>query len=149
MVGIACPKPIVQKEQKQYLSYGRNYKSWNKLTDRKVISSHGKTNTEIFANAKAYEVNAGTKLLPYSEGSIFVVLHYNIEDELLPYVYLMRKMKEGYDPDNNNWRYSVVNISDWSIQRDGILVDCIKCHQQRRERDYTPLMKKDLNQQIF
>lgn len=143
---LACPKKqaVNRAGAVKILEHARDYRFWKKLSDRKMVSSHGKeTNAIIYANKLAYPVNIGKAKLPYPEGAMFVVVHYNLREEPLPNVHVMRKMGPQYDPDNNNWRYSVVNHSTWVVQKDGIVIKCVQCHQKRRERDFTPYMKKD------
>ena len=139
----ACVQKQVKVPSRKVLDYGKDYSSWHPITKRKVISSnHGDTEEKIYANGKAYGVSSGKSALPYPEGASFLMLRYK-DGELLPQVYLMRKMGSDYHSDYNNWRYSIVRKSDWTIEDDGKLPSCIRCHFKHRARDYIPLMKKD------
>lgn len=151
-MGLWSCRPTRQQPTRQLLPHARDYLGWKTLTQRKITNSHKSKNNaydtaEIYLNRQAYPISNGNESLGqgYPVGSTFVNIHYSESGERQPLVFVMRKMPDGYDPDNNNWRYSVVRISDWTIERDGRLVSCIRCHQKQLARDYVPVMKKDFS----
>ena len=139
-----CPKKqVIVAPKRKVLSYGKDHKAWRTISKRKIISPHhGNTEEEIFANGQAYRTSTGKQAMPYEEGSIFVMLRYK-DGELQPLAYIMKKMDSTYHPNYNNWKYSTVRVSDWTIERDGKLADCITCHYKHTNRDFVPLMQKD------
>ncbi len=46
---------------------------------------------------------------------------------------IMRKMKSGYDNENGNWEYSVVNSTGQQLLSSGRQNSCIGCHTLERE----------------
>lgn len=132
--------------QRVVANFGKDYKNWTQITKRRVISvNHGNTEEEIYANIKAYEVSTGKKKTPYPAGAAFVMIHYK-DGELQEYAHLMKKMTPGYDPDNSNWRYTIVKVKDWTIEKNGRLEQCVACHYRKTKsngRDFIPLMQKD------
>lgn len=150
---IACRNTKKAPTRKR-LSYARDYLSWKPLSPRKTTNSHkyeDYDNAEIYINAKAFPLNNGDEKFTgqYPVGSTFVVINYSEGGEKQPHALVMRKMPAGYDPDNNNWRYSVVRLSDWTLDKDGRLVECIRCHQKQIARDYVPIWRKDFSQSNF
>lgn len=139
---VACPKARVVAKR-QTLSYAKNYKAWRTISKRKVISPHhGDAEEEIFANDLAYSVSSGKKNLPYPEGATFVMIRYK-DGKRFSSALVMRKMGQNYHPNYGNWRYSEVRLSDWTLDQDGKLAPCIRCHFKHMQRDFVPLMQKD------
>ena len=139
----ACPKKQV-KPARVALSYGKKYIAWRTITKRKFPSqNHGNFVQQIYANDIALRTSNGDKPLPYKEGATFVMIMHNDEGTRQENAYVMRKMGSSYHPGYKNSLYTVVRLSDWTIERDGKLADCIRCHYKSRRRDYVPLMKKD------
>lgn len=142
LVQMGCPKKV-QKAARKELPYGKNYKGWTKINKRKLISSnHGNTAKYVYSNSSAHKVFMGVKKMPYPEGAAFVVIHYNNDGEEQPYAYVMRKMGKDYDPDRGNWRYTIVRVSDWTIEQDGLLANCINCHKKGMQSDFVRLDRK-------
>ena len=150
---IAC-RPVKKGPTRKVLSYARDYLGWKTLTVRKITNSHKTPNNnystaEIYLNKAAYAISNGDEKMDatgYPAGSTFVYISYTDNDEKVPFGLVMRKMGNDYDPDNGNWRYSIVRLSDWTLVGDGKLVGCIKCHEKSRNRDYIPVMRKDFTQ---
>ena len=151
MAQLAC-RPVKKGPARVLLPHGKNYLAWKTLTNKRTTSSHkGFVNGLIYMNKTAYAISNGDEKFggQYPEGSAFVMIHWNSDNEQSPNAYVMRKMRDGFDPDNNNWRYTVVRRSDWTIEKDGRLVECIKCHQKQIARDYVPVMRKDFTQPTY
>lgn len=145
MAQFAC-RQVKTGPKRVVLPHARDYLAWKTLTQKKSTSSHkGFPSGLIYLNQKAYPISNGDDKFngSYPVGSEFVMIHYDDDQEKSPNAFVMRKMRNGYDPDNNNWRYSVVRLSDWTIEKDGRLVECIRCHQKQIARDYVPIMRKD------
>ncbi len=49
---------------------------------------------------------------------------------------LMRKMDDGYDSDNGNWEYSIVDRNAAKVLSRGRTDSCIDCHTQYAGSDY-------------
>jgi hypothetical protein len=49
---------------------------------------------------------------------------------------LMRKMNDGYDADNGNWEYSIVDRNATKVLSRGRTESCIDCHTQYAGSDY-------------
>jgi hypothetical protein len=136
---IGCPKKDTTPKRK-VLAFGKKYLNWTKINTQKVISiHHGNTNKDIYSNDIAHKVFMGIRKKPYPKGSTFVVIHFNQEGEQKGFAYVMHKMGADYDPDRSNWRYTIVRVSDWTIEQDGLIASCIKCHEKAASRDYIQL----------
>lgn len=49
---------------------------------------------------------------------------------------VMRKMPKGYDSENNNWEYSIVDASAKTVLSRGRTDSCINCHTDYASTDY-------------
>jgi len=49
---------------------------------------------------------------------------------------VMRKMDDGYDADNGNWEYSIVDRSAAKVLSRGRTDSCIACHAPYARTDY-------------
>lgn len=138
----ACTKQVKAPARK-VLSYGKDYiNKWQKINKSKVISQHhGNTEKNVFANEDAYKVFMGKKKPPYPVGAKFLVEHYR-EGEKQGFIYLMEKMGADYDPDRGNWKYVIVRVADWTIEQQGLIANCVKCHEKGANSDYIRLDKK-------
>ncbi|MDB2687538.1 cytochrome P460 family protein [Mariniblastus sp.] len=90
----------------------------------------------VFANSVALEtIKSGRGEYPL--GSIVVKQKYASRliqnTELFT---IMRKMKEGYDDENGNWEYSIVDSTGSNIQLRGREASCIQCHAYYKETDF-------------
>lgn len=150
---LAC-RPAKTGPVRKVLPFARDYLGWKTITTRKITNSHktsdnGYDTAEIYLNKIAYPISNGDEKLGatgYNVGSTFVYISYSENGEKMPVGLVMRKMGNNYDPDNNNWRYTIVRLSDWTIEKDGKLVGCIRCHQKQIARDYVPVMRRDFTQ---
>jgi len=148
---LAC-RSVKTGPKRVVLPYGKNYEGWKTLTKKRTTSSHkGFVNGLIYINKVAFPVSNGDDKFggQYPVDSTFITVHWNSDNEKSPNLYVMRKMRNGYDPDNNDWRYTIVRRSDWTIEKDGRLVQCIQCHQKQIARDYVPVMRKDFTQPTY
>lgn len=137
----ACTRQVKGPSRK-VLAYGQNYKTWSKITKRKVISNHhGNTEKDVYANDIAHKVFMRAKKLPYPKGATFIVMHFK-EGEPQEYAYVMHKMDKDYDPDRGNWKYTIVRVSDWTIEQDGRIANCISCHEKGMASDFIRLDRK-------
>jgi hypothetical protein len=73
----------------------------------------------------------------YPEGSIVIKSKLLKPDDASPVLFtVMQKMPEGYDDDHGNWKYSVVDGSDFRLIASGRIESCIACHESYKETDY-------------
>jgi hypothetical protein len=139
-----CPPKIIKLNWPAYPA-GKNYKSWKQVTKRKMYSNNHGAFQRIYLNDVAYSVSKGDAKPPYPKGSTFVVIRYGKESKPYPFAWVMTKMNKGYDPVRKDWRYTLVYTKNWTYAKkyDGLLGNCIKCHQKYEEQDYIPLKVSD------
>ncbi len=49
---------------------------------------------------------------------------------------VMRKMAEGYDPENGNWEYSFIDGASKRVFASGKIASCVECHTDYKASDY-------------
>ncbi len=108
-----CPSQV-KRAKRPTFPVGKNYKSWKQVTKRKAFSSGHKAFQRIYINDTAYQVSKGDFKPPYPKGSAFVVIRYGKENNPQPFAWVMTKMGAKYDPARNNWRYTLVRLSNWT-----------------------------------
>jgi len=73
----------------------------------------------------------------YPEGSLIIKQKYSdvagTKTELFT---VMRKMPKGYDAENGDWEYSVINSTASKILSRGRTDSCIQCHTEYEHTDY-------------
>lgn len=73
----------------------------------------------------------------YPEGSLVIKQKFSdqrgIDTELFT---VMRKMHDGYDKENGNWEYSIVDASAQTVMSRGRTDSCINCHTDYAGTDY-------------
>ena len=73
----------------------------------------------------------------YPIGSVIVKQKYSDADGKTTELFtVMRKMKDGYDADNGNWEYSVLNKNATTVLSRGRTDSCIACHEDYSSTDY-------------
>lgn len=90
----------------------------------------------VFVNENAREtIESGSGKYPI--GSLIIKQKYNSQfvrsTELFT---IMRKMKDGYDDENGNWEYSVVDSTAEQLLLQGREKSCIACHTLCKNTDY-------------
>jgi hypothetical protein len=84
---------------------------------------------EVYVNATGEAVSGGASL-PYPVGSVIVKESFKNAGGSkgdLSSVTIMAKREAGYDPDNGDWEYLMLNPR-MKVQAQGRLSGCISCH---------------------
>jgi hypothetical protein len=90
----------------------------------------------VYVNALAKETILSGKGT-YPEGSIVIKSKLGKPDDRNPVLLtVMQKMPSGYDEEHGNWRYSVVDGTEFRLIAAGRIESCIACHDQYAETDY-------------
>ncbi|MFN6129685.1 MAG: cytochrome P460 family protein [Planctomycetota bacterium] len=91
---------------------------------------------DVYVNASAKETILSGKGM-YPEGSIVIKSKLGKPDDTTPVLFtVMQKMPAGYDDEHGNWKYSVVDGTDFRLIAAGRIESCIACHDQYAETDY-------------
>ena len=73
----------------------------------------------------------------YKPGSIIIKQKYSDKRATKTELFtIMRKMPNGYDDDNGNWEYSIVDAKGTTVLSRGRTDSCINCHMDYAESDY-------------
>lgn len=90
----------------------------------------------VFANSTAVEtIKSGHG--EYPVGSIIVKQKYSSRSAQNTELFtIMRKMEGGYDDENGDWEYSMVDSSGNELLSRGRDASCISCHTHYKETDY-------------
>ncbi len=85
------------------------------------------------------------EFIEYKEGTIFLKEHFqssNGKPASGTVITLMKKMKQGYDPEYGNWKYYWIDGVSGNIIQEGksdnytLYKSCIECHENMKERDF-------------
>lgn len=90
----------------------------------------------VFANERALEpIQTGKGTYPV--GSVIVKQKYNSRRAKQTVLFtLMRKMESGYDAENGDWEYSVVDSARSKVLTVGREASCIACHESYADTDF-------------
>lgn len=73
----------------------------------------------------------------YPEGSLIIKQKYSDVDGTKTELFtVMRKMPKGYDAENGDWEYSVINSTASKLLSRGRTDSCIQCHTEYESTDY-------------
>ena len=73
----------------------------------------------------------------YPEGSLIIKQKYtDLEGTKTELFTVMRKMPKGYDAENGDWEYSVINSTASKLLSRGRTDSCIQCHTEYESTDY-------------
>ncbi len=73
----------------------------------------------------------------YALGSVVIKQKYSDRVSMHTELFtIMRKMDAGYDPENGDWEYSVVDSTGTKVLSSGRIESCIACHALYPETDY-------------
>jgi hypothetical protein len=121
----------------------REYGNWRLYSSQPFGSEHG-SYLEIFANDKAAAFGRFEDAGVLPEGAILAKHHFSISEagviERGPLL-MMEKMRAGFDPDNNDWRFRVV-APDGAIagetkgRNEAAFAYCAECHKVGRRQDF-------------
>jgi hypothetical protein len=116
-----------------------------KLTPSPVAASgHGTGLTHIYTSRQSlayYKEFAEKKTYP-ANTTFISTQEFKAGQKLLDSnsLYIMKKMKPGYDPKNRDWKYSVLEkdlvSKKYKVIRSGRLTSCITCHSKFKSRDF-------------
>jgi hypothetical protein len=106
------------------------------VSDERIKSKgHGGKWVDVFADDQARDGYLA-KRGPYPVGARIVKAQHASEDATAPDgLTAMKKMPEGYDPDDGDWYYAVLGV-DGNTMKSGKIEMCINCHDQVSEQDY-------------
>ena len=90
----------------------------------------------VFANERAREpIQSGVG--EYPAGSVIVKQKYYTRLAKKTALFtIMRKMNSGYDDENGNWEYSVVDSTGTNLLSSGRQESCISCHASYEDTDF-------------
>lgn len=99
----------------------------------------------VYVNELALKpMNSGEGIYPV--GSLIIKQKYSdqrgINTELFT---VMRKMGDGYDTENNNWEYSIVDASATTVMSRGRTDSCINCHTDYAGTDFVTRLYMQTN----
>lgn len=116
------------------------YKSWQKVNAATITgdstgvlgSAHeGETGfREVYVNSTGAAASSGSASLPYPVGTVIVKESFKDSDGSkgsLTGLTIMAKRAGGYDSENGDWEYLMVN-SKMKVRAQGKLEGCISCH---------------------
>jgi hypothetical protein len=97
---------------------------------------HAGYHCHVFANERARKpIQSGNG--EYPAGSVIVKQKYYTQFAKKTALFtIMRKMDDGYDDENGNWEYSVVNSTGKKLLSSGREASCIACHAQYADTDF-------------
>ncbi|MEW6735764.1 MAG: cytochrome P460 family protein, partial [Acidobacteriota bacterium] len=73
----------------------------------------------------------------FPQGSIIIKEKLAASNDVSPELLtIMIKRNKGFNPENGDWEYLVVNGEGTTIQARGKLANCQTCHQGQQDSDY-------------
>ena len=114
-----------------------HWMDWRKVTPKPVRSKgHNYNWVGIYVDELAEDtyLSAGA---PYPECAKIIKPIYNDADgKSIRHLTVMVKMAPGYDPENGDWWYALVDATGTRVGAQGRLDACIPCHKKAAETDY-------------
>lgn len=109
----------------------REWARWTKLTDKPILSKgHGGKYVEIFVEPRFVEAYKAGKT---PVGMTTCKPNYkDAEGKQFVNLTCMKKMSRGYDPDNGDWWYGVLDERAATAMSQGKVEMCIECHDNAR-----------------
>jgi hypothetical protein len=138
---------IYQKEQ---LEVPQKYRTWKRVND---VSFYAPANdfgwVNVFVNREADKYSLNKYTSEFKEGSIIVKEGYTFDisgrSDIGPLFY-MEKMKQGYNEESNDWKFTEVNVDGTYAEMGGhdseLTKRCVKCHTRRKDSDFLFFLKK-------
>ena len=120
----------------------QDYTGWVKVNSQTITGDEtgvlGKAHAGAAGFREVYANSAGAAGPPYAEGSIIVKDSFKNDGGNkgdLAAVTIMVKRESGYDSDNGDWEYIMLNAK-MKNQAQGKLSSCIACHAAAEDMDY-------------
>lgn len=140
----SCVRPqLVDAFRLSESEAARQYGSWRLYSTQPFGSEHG-SYLEIFANdrAEAFGHFEDAGVLP--EGAVIAKHHFSVTGDGVVRrgpLLLMEKMRTGFSPATNNWRFIVVGpsgaVAGETGGRNAAAVEfCVECHKAARRQDF-------------
>ncbi len=113
-----------------------DWENWVKMTDTRLLSKgHGRAYVDIYVEAKHAGLYRGATG-PYPVGFKTVKAQYKTPTTTqLKNITVMAKRNRGYDSENGDWWYAVLN-ENGGVMNQGKIEMCVDCHDQASARDY-------------
>jgi hypothetical protein len=111
---------------------------------RRVYGPHYKPGIHVYANYAALKAHeGGGESVRYPVGSLFVKEKFDEAGEAKPSVItVMEKLTdEGRVED---WKFTMIRMSDRAVVTEGFKVSCIDCHSNYRRSDYVSMQTQVL-----
>ncbi len=133
----SCATPPTSQNIEEGKFIFNEYKSYEKINnDLKLSSAHGGKYVYTFINNIGID-SFKNKTYPYKEGTISVKESYTDSQGKNPdNLYVMKKMPKGYDSENNDWYYAILDKNGKTTQEAGKISSCINCHKISKDKDY-------------
>jgi len=132
-----CSSPPTSDDLKVTKTIFDEYKTYSKINDTlKVSPTHG--GKFVFTHINSIGIDSyRNKKYPYPDGTIAVKEAHATNDpnSAVDTFYVMKKTS-GFDKDNGDWYYAVIDSSGKSMQSGGKIQMCISCHQGSKNKDY-------------
>lgn len=131
------------------LNVSYKYRDWTKVND---ISFYAPANdfgwANIYVNDKAKKYAANKYISDFEIGGIIVKESFTFDIkggvDSGP-LFFMEKMKPGYNPSSNDWKFVEVNLdgsfSETGGQNSELTQRCIQCHKRRKQSDFLFFIK--------
>ncbi len=125
--------------------HGLDYREWYRLNTHPYLSDqHGARLVNTFVSELAEDFHKASRDDPLPPGakvikdSISVVASGGVSRGPL---FLMEKMPDGFDPENGNWRYTMIMpngklFGTTGGQGSNAVTFCAECHAQAEDRDF-------------
>jgi hypothetical protein len=142
------------KRSEQIKAIG-NYKSWTRVnpepqlvgavisalcaapTAKIQMNPHDNKFITVYVNKIGSHAMMEEKTPHFPEGSVIVKEKLKAADSTTPELLtVMIKREAGYNPDNGDWEFLVMDGKAEKVQASGRLENCQACHQQEKATDY-------------
>ncbi|PIQ23396.1 hypothetical protein COW36_15855 [bacterium (Candidatus Blackallbacteria) CG17_big_fil_post_rev_8_21_14_2_50_48_46] len=127
--------PVLEPADADLMAIAKAYTGYTALNqDLRVSPQHGGIYVRTHLDASA-EKTFNAKSFPYAEGAVAVKEGHLSAEGAIDRIYIMKKLKAGYDVANGDWFYAVLS-PEGAVRQKGKEQLCIGCHQQAKSRDY-------------
>ena len=134
---ISCSSPPTAEDLNVTKTVFSEYKTYTKINDSlKISPTHG--GKFVFTQINSTGIDSyRNKKYPYPDGTIAVKEAHDANDPAsrIDTLYVMKKTS-GFDKDNGDWYYSVMDSSGKAKMAGVKIQMCISCHQASKDKDY-------------
>jgi hypothetical protein len=125
--------------------HGLNYREWRRFNTHPYVSDqHGARLVNVYGNDLADRLLTATKEEPIAPGAKVIKDSISVADTggvARGPLFMMEKMQAGFDPENGDWRYTMIMpngklFGSTGGQGSASVKFCAECHLQAESRDF-------------